>query len=399
LSRRHAGRLILGLILIVGFSVVASTLATTSVAPRAAADPLADKRAEAAQLVQRIQQLGQQEDALSEQYDQATITLAAAQQRVDQATQQLASDQRALATARSSLTNEAVNAYVSGGDQTAEAASDALPLGSINQSLVRDEYLGDLTSTQTDVIDQYHLATLKTSDDRNQLKVALGAAQDQQAALAQDRQAVQASAVAVQNTLNSVNGQIATLVAQIQLQQQQAAAAAARQRLAAQQAAAAQAAAAQQALAAQQANSGLAVTTANSGSSSGGGSTGSTSATPVVATGSLQARAIAFAESRLGDPYVWGAAGPSTFDCSGLVMWSYAQAGYSLPHYSGSQYADTIHIPLADVQPGDLVFPADPGEHVAMYIGGGNIIEAPYTGADVHIVPLGGWFVYASRVP
>ena len=81
---------------------------------------------------------------------------------------------------------------------------------------------------------------------------------------------------------------------------------------------------------------------------------------------------MAAAESRVGDSYVWGAAGPSTFDCSGLVMWAYAQVGISLPHFSGAQYADTTHIPMSDLEPGDLVFPADPGQHVAMYVGNGD---------------------------
>jgi cell wall-associated NlpC family hydrolase len=78
-------------------------------------------------------------------------------------------------------------------------------------------------------------------------------------------------------------------------------------------------------------------------------------------------------------------------------MWAYAQAGISLPHYSGAQYADTIHIPMADLQPGDLVFFANPGEHVAMYVGGGDIIEAPYTGAQVHVIPMYSAFVLAGR--
>jgi len=97
--------------------------------------------------------------------------------------------------------------------------------------------------------------------------------------------------------------------------------------------------------------------------------------------------AVAAALSMVGDPYVWGAAGPDYFDCSGLVMWAYAQAGVSLPHYSGSQFDDTIQIPMSDLEPGDLVFPADPGEHVAMYIGNGNIVQAPDTGTDVQVVP------------
>ncbi|MHB1497434.1 MAG: C40 family peptidase, partial [Acidimicrobiales bacterium] len=121
---------------------------------------------------------------------------------------------------------------------------------------------------------------------------------------------------------------------------------------------------------------------------------------PNVAPGGSPAAATAVqaALSRVGDPYVWGAAGPGAFDCSGLVMWAYAQAGVYLPHYSGAQYADTTHIPMSALQPGDLVFPANPGQHVAMYIGNGEIVQAPYTGADVQVVPLSSFFVLASQV-
>src|SRR5262249_32647305 len=119
---------------------------------------------------------------------------------------------------------------------------------------------------------------------------------------------------------------------------------------------------------------------------------------PAPPVGSGAAGAVAAAESRVGDPYVWGAAGPGAFDCSGLVAWAYAQVGISLPHFSGAQYADTTHISMANLQPGDLVFPADPGQHVAMYVGGGMIVEAPHSGATVHVVAMGSWFVLASRV-
>ena len=119
---------------------------------------------------------------------------------------------------------------------------------------------------------------------------------------------------------------------------------------------------------------------------------------PPPPVGSGAAGAVAAAESRVGDPYVYGAAGPGAFDCSGLVMWAYAQVGISLPHFSGAQYADTTHISMSQLEPGDLVFPADPGQHVAMYVGGGMIVQAPYTGADVQIIPLSSFFVLASRV-
>jgi cell wall-associated NlpC family hydrolase len=79
-------------------------------------------------------------------------------------------------------------------------------------------------------------------------------------------------------------------------------------------------------------------------------------------------------------------------------MWAYAQAGVYLPHYSGAQFADTAEIPISDLEPGDLVFPSDPGVHVAMYVGGGMIVQAPYTGADVQEVPLTSYFVLATRV-
>jgi hypothetical protein len=110
---------------------------------------------------------------------------------------------------------------------------------------------------------------------------------------------------------------------------------------------------------------------------------------------------VAAAETRIGDPYLWGGAGPNTFDCSGLVMWAYAHAGISLPHYSGDQYSLTTPVAANALQPGDLLFPANPGEHVAMYVGNGNIIQAPYTGATVQVISLtstGNFFVHFGRL-
>jgi cell wall-associated NlpC family hydrolase len=104
--------------------------------------------------------------------------------------------------------------------------------------------------------------------------------------------------------------------------------------------------------------------------------------------------AIAFARSKLGTPYLWGAVGPTRFDCSGLMLWSYAQAGVHLPRTSRAQYAGLPHVPVSDLQPGDLVFyatnTADPGtiHHVAMYIGDGIVIHAPHTGDVVRYAPV-----------
>jgi peptidoglycan DL-endopeptidase CwlO len=96
----------------------------------------------------------------------------------------------------------------------------------------------------------------------------------------------------------------------------------------------------------------------------------------------------------LGVPYVWGGASPSGFDCSGLVMYVYAQVGISLPHYTVGQwnYPNAVSVPRDQLQPGDLVFFAGLG-HVGIYVGGGQFIHAPHTGDVVRIDSLGaGWY-------
>jgi cell wall-associated NlpC family hydrolase len=103
------------------------------------------------------------------------------------------------------------------------------------------------------------------------------------------------------------------------------------------------------------------------------------------------ATAVQEALTRLGDEYVWGANGPTTFDCSGLMQWSYAQAGVSLPRTSEEQATVGTEVPsLAQAQPGDLVIYDSDGSvegHVGMYIGNGEVVHAPHRGAVVRIMP------------
>jgi peptidoglycan DL-endopeptidase CwlO len=116
--------------------------------------------------------------------------------------------------------------------------------------------------------------------------------------------------------------------------------------------------------------------------------------------------ALRAAESRRGLPYVWGAAGPSSFDCSGLVEWSFAQAGISMPRVAADQARTGLSVPVTRLQPGDLLFyhtdPTDPGyiSHVAIYLGNGWMIQAPQPGMNVEIVParFGSQFAGAVRV-
>src|SRR5579862_93644 len=95
--------------------------------------------------------------------------------------------------------------------------------------------------------------------------------------------------------------------------------------------------------------------------------------------------ALSWALEQVGKPYVWGAAGPGAFDCSGLAMRAWAAAGVNLPRVAAEQYGAGAHVPVADAAPGDLVFfaadPAQPStiEHVGISLGDGRMVDAPHT--------------------
>jgi peptidoglycan DL-endopeptidase CwlO len=116
-----------------------------------------------------------------------------------------------------------------------------------------------------------------------------------------------------------------------------------------------------------------------------------TSYNPPAYNGAASGRAavaIRYAYAQLGKPYQWGGAGPNSFDCSGLTMRSWGAAGVGLPHSAAGQQAELPGVSLSALEPGDLVFFGDPAFHTAIYIGGGNIIQAPHTGAVVEISSL-----------
>ena len=134
----------------------------------------------------------------------------------------------------------------------------------------------------------------------------------------------------------------------------------------------------------------------NNGGGNGGGSTPAPTPTPTPtpaptpppAPASGAQGAIDFARAQIGEPYRWGAAGPDAWDCSGLTMGAWGAAGRSLPHYSVAQYEQSTPVSAAQLQPGDLLFwgsSSDPSSiyHVALYIGGGQMIHAPRTGRPV----------------
>jgi peptidoglycan DL-endopeptidase CwlO len=113
--------------------------------------------------------------------------------------------------------------------------------------------------------------------------------------------------------------------------------------------------------------------------------------------------AIGFALGEVGKPYVWGATGPNTYDCSGLMLRAFQSAGINLPRVSRQQFYAGGHVPVAQAQPGDLLFyatdPSDPAtiHHVTLYMGNGQMVEAPYTGQSVRVAPVP--WNYSELVP
>ena len=139
----------------------------------------------------------------------------------------------------------------------------------------------------------------------------------------------------------------------------------------------------------------LVAQSASTGVAETGGAAGITGAA-ADGSGLTNAEIVAFldaAESRLGMPYVWGGDGPTDFDCSGLVQWSLARAGVVMPRVAAEQALTGPKVPLSELEPGDLLFyhtdPTAPDyiSHVAIYLGGGKMLQAPMPGLDVEVVP------------
>jgi cell wall-associated NlpC family hydrolase len=261
-----------------------------------------------------------------------------------------------------------------------------------------NEYNQIATGDINQAVANLHTAENGLSAQEAQLTTQQGQAQSavstEQAASTQNAQEVQAETTA----LSQENGEVATLV-----QQQQSAEAAQAAR-----ATSTQLAAAQQPTNAGGGGSGNGGGSGSgtgggssgggsSGGNSGGGGSGSNPAPPPTASGGEGA--VQAAESQLGVPYRWAGESPlgtptppgPGFDCSGLTAWAWAQVGVGLAHYSGEggQFSETSPVPVNDLQPGDLLFYGPGGgDHVAMYVGPGTMIEAPDSGNVVHLTAL-----------
>jgi cell wall-associated NlpC family hydrolase len=338
-----------------GLIALVVTIAFVVATGPAGADPLADAMKQAATLQSQIAANNVQLDALGQQYDGAQLRLQQAQQTIAVTQAKIAADQAQLGTLRAKVRARAVTDYQSAIDGE---SLNALDVSDAQQLLVGQKYAAAQAAVDNSLIGQ--LNTAKQALDQQEAtaqKAQSQAASDVQQ-LASTKANLAAATAQQQATLNQVQGQLVLLVAQAQ---QQAAAAAL-------------------------------------SASGGGGDPGAYPNLPPVSP--LAAQAIAFARAQIGKPYLYAAAGPDSYDCSGLVMAAFASAGFQLPHYSGAQYAMLPHIPIGSAQPGDLLFWGEAAsEHVAIYVGDGRILEAGGTGNDVHIGPIWGQPMGAARVP
>jgi cell wall-associated NlpC family hydrolase len=363
----------------------------------AAADPVADKQAQARVLAQQIDSLGGRESALSEQYDKSALEVQAAQAKIVSSAALFAKADADASRARSALRADAVDSYVHSRTLASRVSGAVDPQATV----LRAEYAQTLASAQSEHLDQFRAAAAQAKQAGATLESARQQAAAKTAQLDAARIATLASERQLQATLAQVHGEIATQLAAIASAKQaegirQAQLLVARRQQMAVAAVAAPPVGPPASPTGPPTVAALAASTARLLPSP-AALAALTPARPPVPTGSGGGAAVAAAKTRLGLPYVWGASGPDSFDCSGLTMWAWAHAGVSLPHFSGAQYASTAHISMADLQPGDLVFESDPGAHVAMYIGGGQIIAAPHSGTVVQIQPLWSGYVLASR--
>jgi len=278
------------------------------------------------QVKQKISKLMSQLDAVAQQYDQSISELNSANARLAMISRKLGKAQHNFEAMRVAITQIASAAYEQGGFNSAAAM------------LASDD-------PQT-VLDRVDLLSHLSNDRRAQMAAFIGAAKT----LRQSQEAQQRTTTAI-----------------TQIKKKKAAQ---RQHL-------------RELLTKNQAE--LRKLTAPPPSatvSSGGG--GLTYSGP--ATGAARV-AVQYALSKIGFPYVWGGTGPNGFDCSGLVMAAWAAAGVQIPRTTYEQWAALPHVPSSSIQPGDLLF-YDAEGHVAIYVGGGKIVDAPEPGMNVEEIPM-----------
>jgi cell wall-associated NlpC family hydrolase len=330
-------------------------------ASQVGAAPVDDKRTQAAQLEAEIDANGRKVDALSEEgngaryrLEQATAARDDAQVRIDAA---LVETDRL----RGLLRDRALRIYKGAGSTS---PLDAIDVSDARQYAARAKYAAAAANTENELVSRLRDSREELTARKQEFDVAIEQATAERQRIEAARSEIEAANARQAELLGQVKGELATLVAQEE-QRKQAEAAARAQTMTASSA------------------------PARTGGGQSSGSDGGDWAGPAASGGA--AAAIAFARAQIGKPYVYAAAGPDSYDCSGLTMRAWQAGGVSMPHYSGAQMAMFPSVPLGSLQPGDLIFWGPGGSnHVAMYTGGGSVVYAPQTGSFVKEGPIYG---------
>ncbi|HSC74458.1 MAG TPA: NlpC/P60 family protein [Gaiellaceae bacterium] len=334
-------------------------------AASANADPgsVAAKQAQAQQVLSQIQQIDTSLGAAVEQYNLASVKLHKIEGDMRENKKQLTLARANLKISQKSLAARLVTAYTS----TEDNSTLAVLLGStsLEDLLNRVETINSTSSQDANIVRQVRSSKLAIQQHERELRNAHEAQQQIVAQKAAQRRHIESQLAARRSLLSSIRGEI---------QRMKAAEAAQQRRLEA----AAQARIANQ--------SAPPVTGVGVGASTPEGST--------VAPPNVHGGVVGIAMHYLGVPYVWGGASPRGFDCSGLVMYVFAQIGVSLPHSSYAQAGMGTPVSISQLQPGDLVFFTG-ASHEGIYIGGGQFVHAPHTGDVVKISSLSGYYASA----
>jgi cell wall-associated NlpC family hydrolase len=323
--------------------------------------PIASKRAQAQQVLSALQRLDASAQRANSRYLLATRDLRRVEGRLAVNRQALGVARGNLGRARQELSKRLVAIYTSQEQQSALAV--ILGARSLNDFISRIEAVDSVSKQDAALIHQVISYQRQIVRRRGLLRRERVRQRRLVAVRAAARNRIQAKLAAEQRLYTSVRSELNRMIAAQRARQL----AAARQ---------ARIAARAQAVIPQ---------------IGGFGSTGSSGGS---APPSHYGGVVSIAMQYLGVPYVWGGASPSGFDCSGFVMYVFAQVGISLPHYTVAQwsYPNAVSVPRNELQPGDLVFFAGLG-HVGIYVGGGQFIHSPHTGDVVRIDSLGsGWY-------
>jgi peptidoglycan DL-endopeptidase CwlO len=376
----------LGLLLLCTLSLAA--LAATA----ARAHPTPQIRAEQAHeraVVAQIGQIGRNLEGVVQEYDGAQLELQRVKGSLHRNEFALHVARGNLHAAQRRLMHRLYSLYVNGAPSAIDVLAGAK---SLSQIIDRAEAAQVLSNQDAALGKQALRFEQNVQRKERQLKKLKARRQATVASLAAKKRQIDAALARQKQLLASIHTTIQHLQAEEAAREQRLRAQAeARLRAAMRARAAARAAAAQQ----------TAPTTAPQAPSTSGVVSPPVSV-PVVSSGAGHPAAASIALRYLGVPYVWGGASPSGFDCSGLVMYVYAQLGISLPHYTVAQWGATSHISLSQALPGDLVF-FDGLGHVGIYLGNNQFVHAPHTGTVVQVASLSGYYASAlvgvGRVP